>query len=185
MKTIKKNKLKINLFIFTIATTFMAISLFAPMMIYSALVLALLYDYFVLLGGNIYWLNRIIDDKDFHGTGIYRRMLAVDAKMIIIAVMSGLWILFLTEGHVKYTIEYPFHHISVWEYIKLMSTNDISFNNNMPLFFYTFFIKMFLLGQLTHSIHHIIINERLTGMRFSGYAPVTMFIKKIIKWARK
>ncbi len=182
--------LKINLFIISMALSFFCIALFAPLFLFAIVILLLLYDYFVLLGGNLYWLNRIIDDKDFHGTGIYRRMLAVDAKMILIAILSGLLILFFTDRHISNINDLNIivqHHISVFDYMKTIKEYGeiYNFTKVFPLFILTFFIKMFMFGQLTHSIHHIIINEKLTGMKFSGYAPLTTAVQKYIKWARK
>ena len=184
-----KNKiwptLKVNFIVIFLFTSFILASLFAPIWLYTTFVLALLYDYFVLLGGNLYWLNRIIDDKDFHGTGIYRRMLAVDAKMIIIAIVTGLWLLFVSESHLYVESCHNMHHLTLSGWINQIRIFGIDLSQGLPLFVYTFFIKMFMLGQLTHSIHHIIINEKLTGMKFSGYAPLTMGVQKLIKWSRR
>lgn len=184
MKNKNYKVLKVNLIIICLSMVIILISMFAPLFLFTLAVCVLLYDYFVLLGGNLYWLNRIIDDKDFHGTGIYRRMLAVDAKMIVIAIISGLWILFLSDSMLS---EYgdAHRHISIYEYLTLMQNNSANITYGIPIFFYTVIIKLFMMGQLIHSIHHIIINEKLTGMKFSGYAPITMSVKKLIIWARK
>lgn len=203
----KKRGRRVSFIIISVFLLFVAVSLFSNAVVFGSIILVLLYDYFVLLGGNIHWLNRILDDREFNGTGIYRRMLAADAKMIILAMLSGLWIIFLSESqsHVANTMismmdimsmnlknhelmpmidAYIQNHISAYDYIKNFNT-VISFRESIPRFVFIFFLKIFMLGQLTHSIHHILLNEKFTGMKFSGYAPSTAMFKNIIEWARR
>lgn len=186
-KTLKKEEkmraTKLSFIIASLSLIFILISLFSNSFVFTLIVLGLLYDYFVLLGGNLHWLNRILDDKGFHGTGIYRRMLAADAKMIIIAVFSGLVLINFNDSQTDH-YQCSQQNIDIWEFISVVIKGNFRVENGLPLFVYIFMIKMYIMGQLTHSIHHIIINEKLTGMRFTGYIPITSTIKRIMRWGR-
>jgi hypothetical protein len=189
-KILKKEErmraVKLTFIIMTLSLLFVLVGLFSNQFIFTLVVLGLLYDYFVLLGGNLFWLNRILDDKGFHGTGIYRRMLAADAKMIIIAVFSGLVLIYFddSQSSVLHSNSCSQHAMDVWEFVLSVIRGDFHTEKGLPFFIYIFMIKMYILGQLTHSIHHIIINEKLTGMRFTGYIPITSTIKRIMRWGR-
>lgn len=183
----QKKSLRLFCVIISLLLVFLGIALFANKYIFTLVVLILLYDYFILIGGNLHWLNRIIDDDDYSGTGVYRRMLSADAKMIILGTFTGLWLVFLNDYQL-YLIEdiggYSQYHMTVFDFFKAVYNKTFTLNEEIPLIIYIFFIKASVLGQIIHSIHHILINEKLAGMKFTGYIPLTSVIRKIVTWGR-
>jgi len=165
----------------------------APQIIFMAAVMILLFSFFSLLGGTLTWLNQL-EDMDYCDTGMMRRMASADGKMLIFGTLAGLWV---TYNHVFYysgaenmfealitNFNYNFHEYKT--FITTVKSGSIEYtSDSLHNYMYIVLVRGFLLSQIIHAIHHLIINMKLAGVELVQYPRFMKWFKKMTTFARK
>lgn len=201
------NPLKMRMFLGAVFSFFVAVCIFAPLWFYILVVIWLMVDYFVMLGGTLNWLNRKIDHQ-FRGTGFFRRILATDARIIITTTSISVLILLADYFYIPEEIcipgvelhqkqfqwsDKPFSHslhmvYSFYYYLNLDITDKVQRNLTFglsELYIFIVLVRGLLIGSLIHVLHHLLINQHLAGVKFTTYPPIMSWVSRLVKWARK
>lgn len=161
-----RNSTLLNITLTSIFLLLALICLVAPTAIYLLLVLVLLYEYFVFLGGFLNWLN-IRKESIFEGTSSVRRILSSDAKFLLFSMIL-IFSLVINKTietssstdtiFQKFVFNSPcFYMLFIEHDIKYININDIG----------CFACKLMFILYIIQSIHSLIIYEKLTGISFT------------------
>ena len=199
------NPLKMRMFLGAVFAFFVSIVIFAPLWLFLLIVLWLMVDYFVMLGGTLNWLNQKVDVQ-FRGTGFLRRILATDARIIVSTTLIAVIILLADYFHIPknaagmctgfvpfqwsdlpfshtlymvYSFNYYLHHDVSSEELRSI-TFDLS-----EVYIFVVLTRGLLIGSLIHVLHDLLVNQHLAGVKFTSYPPIMSWIYKLVIWTRK
>ena len=186
-----------RLFLGGIFSFFVCMVIFSPLWMYLMLIVWLIIDYFVLMGGTLNWMNRKVD-KEFKGTSFLRRILATDARILLST--TTITIMILVSDYFHTNSDYmssqwsgaPFaHSIYMFDnfmfYTKLAINqvpNDITYSITHHYIFVVI-LRGLLVANLIHVIHHLLVNQHLAGVRFTKYPPLMRVVYRCVTWARR
>lgn len=156
----KGREIVLQIFLTVLVVTFAAFALWASVWLYAVVLCYLASEYFILLGGAMLWLNKLRETMRFEESGILRNIIATDARLVLIFVVLGLWILIGVEG---------FHGYRPWKEYDSIPVPDL-----------ILLTRLLLLGFVIHAIHSILMYERMIGTRFTHYPPLCRLIRSAI-----
>ena len=160
----------LSLFLAGMVVLFFGGAVFLWLPLYLLFLLYLLSEYYILLGGVFAWLNTLKDLGGLEETRTLRNLIAVDARLVLVFSILGGWILLI------HLCDQSVGNPDCWYY---------SINSGAT------YIRLLLTGFIIHSIHTLLMYERVVGIKFIKYPPLCHIVKKCIgrlkevKWYAK